>query len=83
MNRTDSLSMGPDLMKMLRNVKLTRQQIADLLECDIGTVERWTREYEAHGILVAEQSSCPVVFSGRGPLPMLYTLAPTWLGAPA
>jgi len=80
MNRQVTTGMGCELMKLLRDNRLSRQQIAELLGWSISATEKWTREYEAHGLLLAERA--PVIQTGStgGKVPMLYTLAPAWRG---
>lgn len=74
MSRQSPTGMGCELMKLLRHNALTRLQIAELLGWSIRSAARWTREYEAHGLLLVERAPG----AARGRRPMLYTLAPTW-----
>ena len=79
MSSYKTIQMGPELMKLLRDNRMTRMQIASFLEWDIASVKRWTTEYGACGVLLA--SRCQRVMPARrGPVPIEYTLAPAWRG---
>lgn len=63
MNRQVTTGMGCELLKLLRDNRLSCRQIAELL---------------AHGFLLCEQATFRPLGAARGFLPMLYTVAPAW-----
>lgn len=78
MNRQVTTGMGCELLKLLRDNRLSCRQIAELLGWHVRTAEKWAREYLAHGFLLCEQATCRPLGAARGFLPMLYTVAPAW-----
>lgn len=80
MSISKPMSMGPELMKLLRDNRMTIQQIAKSMGINITTVKRWVNEYEATGILQAKRCQRVVLPARPGPVPMVYTMAPAWLG---
>lgn len=83
MTHARSIYMGPEIMKLLRDNNLSRDEIAEFLGWDIKTVSQWCAEYEAQGILAAQPAPATQSASGRGRPPMLYTVAQAWKGGAA
>ena len=80
MSKAVITEMGCELMKLLRDQSLSRQEAAQLLGWSKSTSEKWTRRYEAHGLLVATRAPGIPATSKGGPVPMLYTVSPAWKG---
>ena len=83
MSKSVITEMGCEMMKLLRDQALSRQEMADLLGWSATSAEKWTRRYEAHGLLVATRAPGIPATSKGGPVPMLYTVAPAWRGPAA
>lgn len=75
-----TITMGPEMLKLLRGNPMTRKQIAATLGWNIRSAERWTKEFEAYGLLTSHRA--PVVPHYLGAVPMLYEVAPEWKGQP-
>lgn len=78
-HRGMTITMGPELLKLLRGNPMTRQEIAKALGWNIQSAEKWTREYEAYGLLAAHRAPGAAKYLG-GPVPMVYEVAPAWRG---
>ena len=80
MTRQRTTSMGPELLKLLRGKTMSRRQIGEALGWSKSTVKKWTAEFEAYGLLDAEQGPrlAARAWGGRGP--RIYTVAPAWRG---
>lgn len=80
MSISKPMSMGPELMKLLRDNAMTTKQIAESMGIHNQTVNRWVREYAATGILTSSPYSRVAIPARLGQVPMVYTLAPAWQG---
>jgi hypothetical protein len=79
-HRDKTINMGPELLKLVRDNPMTRQQIAKALGWNIRSAEKWTKEFEAYGLLSARRAPGVVAKHLGGPVPMAYEVAPAWRG---
>ena len=78
MNRNITISMGCELLKLLREKPMSRRQIAETTGWNKCTVKRWTTEYAAQGLLDAKPGKRITANAWGGRAPMVYVLAPAW-----
>lgn len=66
-------AMAAELMKLTRAQPMTREQLAYETGWAKPTVEKWSREFSAQGLLIEERAP------GKS-APFTYRLAPQWGG---
>lgn len=77
---TQNMRRGPELMKLLRNHRLTVRQIAQSLDLSLPTAKMWVHEYAATGMLQAHKFARVTIPAKPGRAPMVYTVSTAWCG---